>query len=63
MAAGNDWQFGKAAVEIWMNSPGHRTNVVEPRAAEVGVGVAVRGGVVVVVQMFGSLNSRARKTR
>ena len=35
----SDWQFGKAAVITWMNSPGHRSNLLDPRWTDIGVGL------------------------
>jgi uncharacterized protein YkwD len=32
------------AVEGWMNSPGHRENILEPRLTDSGVGTAVTAG-------------------
>jgi uncharacterized protein YkwD len=31
----------KAIVKAWMNSPGHRANILEPRFREIGLGVAM----------------------
>lgn len=46
-------------VERWLESPGHRRNVLDARAAETGLGVAYgdtpRGFRVLWVQLFGSL--------
>ena len=49
----NDWQFGKAAVITWMNSPGHRSNLLDPRWTDIGVGLSRRNGNTMLVQMFG----------
>lgn len=48
-----DWQFGKAAVITWMNSPGHRSNLLDPRWTDIGVGLSRRNGHTMLVQMFG----------
>ena len=48
-----DWQFGKAAVITWMNSPGHQANLLNPRWTEIGVGLSRRDGHTMLVQMFG----------
>jgi len=44
--------FAKAAVEGWMNSPGHRHNILNPRYSLSGVGVAKMGGQAVAAQIF-----------
>ena len=31
----------KRAVEAWMNSPGHRANILDPEIKEIGVGYAI----------------------
>lgn len=36
----------------FMNSPGHRANILKPRATHMGIGVAKGGGAVWVVQRF-----------
>lgn len=44
----------EAAVRSWMNSPGHRANILDPRVEEIGVGIAVdKSGKAVYVQNFG----------
>ena len=48
-----DWQFGKAAVITWMNSPGHRANLLNPRWTEIGVGLSRHNAHTMLVQMFG----------
>lgn len=44
-----------AAVEGWMNSPGHRKNLLDQRVSVIGIGVAsdTSAGKYVVVQMLG----------
>ena len=49
----SDWEFGKAAVITWMNSPGHRSNLLDPRWTDIGVGLSRRNGHTMLVQMFG----------
>lgn len=40
-------------VELWYNSPGHRANMLDPRATSVGIGVAIAGdGKLYAVQNF-----------
>ncbi len=50
----SDWQLGKAAVISWMNSKGHRRNLLNPDWNHLGVGVARnRSGRVYLTQNFG----------
>jgi uncharacterized protein YkwD len=60
-----EWRFSaEEAMEAWMNSPGHRRNILDPGIREMGLGVAVGGGYdsapggynVVWVQSFGRGN-------
>jgi uncharacterized protein YkwD len=46
----------QAAVAWWMNSPGHRANILDARYTEIGVGLAitVANGMHIYVQNFGS---------
>jgi uncharacterized protein YkwD len=46
----------EAAVNWWMNSPGHRANILDPRYTEIGVGLAITtaDGKYIYVQNFGS---------
>ncbi len=50
-----DWEFGKAAVTTWMNSPGHCANLLNSKWTEIGVGVARRDTHTMLVQMFGEV--------
>lgn len=34
-----EWDAAKALVEAWMNSPGHRANILNPRSTRIGVGI------------------------
>jgi uncharacterized protein YkwD len=45
------------AVSLWMNSPGHRANILEPRYTRTGVGVAFseEGDYLYITQMFEGL--------
>lgn len=45
-------QAADDAVHDWMDSPGHRANLLDPRFHLVGVGVAVQGGTVLVTAVF-----------
>jgi len=44
--------FAKQAVTYWMNSPGHRANILSPNYQRSGVGVVLRGGNAYVTQVF-----------
>ena len=59
----SDWQFGKAAVITWMNSPGHRSNLLDPRWTDIGVGLSRRNGHTMLVQMFGDRPASLPKVR
>ncbi len=49
-----DWQLGKAAVISWLNSPGHRQNLLSPQWNYSGMGVGVnRKGRIYMTQVFG----------
>ncbi|MHA3916383.1 CAP domain-containing protein [Halovulum sp. GXIMD14793] len=47
-------QLASLFVESWMNSAGHRRNLLSRKAREVGIGVSARGNRVYAVQFFGS---------
>lgn len=51
----SEWQLGRAAVISWMNSPGHRQNLLSTEWKHIGVGVA-RGkrGRYYLTQNFGT---------
>ena len=50
----NDWQLGKAAVISWLNSPGHRSNMLSAQWNYSGMGVAInRKGRIYLTQVFG----------
>jgi uncharacterized protein YkwD len=44
--------FARRFVDIWMNSPDHRKNILTPVYQRSGVGAAVNGDTVYVVQLF-----------
>ena len=50
----SDWKLGQAAVISWMNSPGHRANLLNPNWSSLGVGVGSRRGRIYLTQKFGS---------
>ena len=51
----SDWRLGQAAVISWMNSTGHRQNLLDPSWYQIGIGVArSRSGRLYLVQNFGS---------
>ena len=39
-------------VASWMDSPGHRDNILEPGFSHLGVGVVYKDGILYWVQMF-----------
>lgn len=39
-------------VTAWMNSPGHRANILNPDFKQLGVGVVYKDGLYYWVQMF-----------
>lgn len=45
-------QFARVAVEGWMESPGHRENILNPRYDSSGVGVAMVGDRAFATQVF-----------
>ena len=50
----SDWKLGKAAVISWMNSPGHRQNILTPGWQHIGVGVVKnKRGKIYLTQNFG----------
>lgn len=57
MAAGENIAYGQRTpqevVRMWMNSPGHRANILSPSYTEIGVGVAKKSnGTLYWTQMF-----------
>ena len=44
--------FAKTAVDGWMNSPGHRQNILDPHFTWSGIGVAIRGNQAFATQIF-----------
>jgi len=44
--------FAESAVSGWMNSPGHRANILSPNYRSSGIGVAVNGGYAYATQVF-----------
>ena len=52
-------RLGEAAVIDWMNSPGHRKNLLDPDAKVIGIGVARnRKGSIYLTQNFGHADDR-----
>ncbi len=52
----SDWQLGKAAVISWMNSPGHKANLLDSQYTHIGVGVAGnKRNRIYLTQKFGSV--------
>jgi uncharacterized protein YkwD len=48
------------AVEGWMDSPGHRANILDPKVTHTGVGIAEDGGGYTFTQVFAALRPTAR---
>jgi uncharacterized protein YkwD len=44
--------FAKAAVQGWLDSPGHRANILSPDYDRSGIGVAINGGYTYATQVF-----------
>lgn len=55
-AAGENIAMGQSSpqevMNSWMNSPGHRKNILNPNFTELGVGVAKKGSTLYWTQMF-----------
>lgn len=49
-----DWKLGREAVDGWMNSPGHRANILSFEYNCIGIGVAVHNDKVYLTQNFGN---------
>ena len=47
-------QVAQLAVDNWLESPGHRRNMLDPNATHLGVGFAEQNGTVAVTQVFGN---------
>lgn len=45
-------------IQLWMNSPGHRENVLRKEFGHLGIGVIEEGGVYYATQTFGELAAR-----
>ena len=57
----SSWRIGRGAVRSWMNSPGHRRNLLDSDVQYIGVGVARnKGGRIYATQNFGRVNSFAK---
>jgi uncharacterized protein YkwD len=46
----------RRAHRMWMRSPGHRANILNPLTTHMGVGVVKRGGYTYIVQRFTTLH-------
>lgn len=42
----------KVTVDGWMESPGHRFNILDPESTHVGIGYAKKGEIIMVTQVF-----------
>ncbi|MEM4643885.1 MAG: CAP domain-containing protein [Candidatus Methanomethylicaceae archaeon] len=50
----NDVDLAKELVNSWMNSPGHKANILNPALREVGIGIASSGKKLYVTTDFGT---------
>jgi uncharacterized protein YkwD len=56
-----------AIVRAWMNSPGHRANILNPRFRQIGMGIALgnpagaEGGGATYASAFGAIGSRGKR--
>ena len=48
----NEDELAKETVEGWMNSPGHRANILNEKYNEAGMGVAIINGYVISTEVF-----------
>ena len=48
----NPEQFAKVAVQGWLDSPGHRANILSPEFDRSGIGVALNGTTAYATQVF-----------
>ena len=57
----SSWGVGRDAVRSWMNSPGHRRNLLDSDVQYIGVGVSRnKRGRIYATQNFGRVNSFAK---
>jgi uncharacterized protein YkwD len=57
------YRTAQAVMNGWMNSPGHRANILNPRFVDLGVGVATRnGGTKFFCQNFATPRTGCTKT-
>jgi uncharacterized protein YkwD len=57
-------RFAKTAVQGWLDSPGHRANILSPDFDRSGIGVAINGGYTYATQVFlGPARSQPRPAR
>ena len=54
---GSPEDVARAIVNVWMKSPGHRSNILDSNYSEIGVGLWVRGDMVYATQDFGHRTS------
>ncbi|MEM4530161.1 MAG: CAP domain-containing protein [Candidatus Methanomethylicaceae archaeon] len=50
----SDYELAKEIVNSWMNSPGHRANILNPALHEIGIGIAAKGSKLYVTIDLGS---------
>jgi uncharacterized protein YkwD len=59
----NPENFAKIAIEGWLDSPGHRANILSPDFDRTGVGVALNGTTAYATQVFMGTNRTAPRPR
>lgn len=46
-------EVAQLAIDNWLESPGHRQNLLDPRATHLGIGFVEKNGTIAVTQVFG----------
>lgn len=52
----NPQNVAQLAVDSWLQSPGHRRNMLDPNATHIGIGFVVKDNTVAVTQVFSGRN-------
>ena len=60
VVVGSDQDFARRLVDGWLNSPGHRANILRPSFTRIGVGIAQTGNYVLATQVFAIQLSQAK---
>ena len=51
----SDTSLAEEMVKAWMDSPGHRANILNPQLTEIGVGAAANGSTIYATTDFGGV--------